>query len=1055
MIPVRIRSLIAVALLAATPESALAASLPDQAKVDRAIVDALRPARHPRLFINGEDLAVGRTNATTTTWGRDYLASQRRQTERFVSMEAAALRALVPPPGSQFVYGLGLDLDPVRKRKMRWAGWEDPFRVRALDGTLYPNAAFPDTGEGYRPAGTTERFYFRALANGGIVQALEQRVLPALADVFALGGSTAHARTAAVLLDAIAATYPTNRRGPLDYPTATGDLDRGGRLDRPYYQVARGLANYAWVIDVVAGSGELEQPSAYGAFPIREHVARNLLWDGGAYCHDFATRGYQLHNGHADYLRGAALAAVMLGLRELASTAIAGPLSFEAMLEVNIDRNGFYYETSPSYAAHNRTLYVDLAEIFVAMRRLGWNGVPDAYAHANLGRYLEAPFNRQEVGGHVPQIGDAGPDKAIVDPAARAPTAGARDTDSYLGAQLAAAWIQLIRTPEPGATRAAELLTDSFATAMSPLQPPASRWHLFHVTPQALRRVASVAPQPGRLQLDPIVHGAKGLALLRGGEGTQRYGAQLYFGPGHNHSQRESLTWTFFARGAEWSYDPGYFNKHYRMSWTSQSVAHLALVVDGRSHPWENGAARLVAWQPASEVQWVLASHPDLYADRGVTQFDRFLAQVHNRTTGEAAYWLDVGRVAGGKLRDDSFHSQMVTIESAPPLPPPDPARPSLAGDRDLGTAVLASDHLAGYDAANFYLVAPGDGYGFLGSPREIPLEGPVRVVLRDPLFAQARRDLRLTVDYVGAPGRRLLVAEGGAPFGVKRVPYLLQQDSGSGRSVFQKVLRLTAPGETDPIREVTTVPVSAAPKVPEASGLLVHWHDGRRDLWLLGGETGAVLTGAGAALPIVHTNGIVTLVQFDAAGAPRRILSSGATRVAVQGGPEVTSPGNLRGRVTAVAEAGAELRIAWEGGHRPPKGAMLVTVPPWGASAVWEVADASDDRVRLADATLSLARTEMLPVSGRPGYFAFAAGISRFYSGGSRPNTRYASGKAVYAGATFVGRVRHIEERTQQVLLEGPGVTRLSTTTPVRILETAVGDTVVVPLNLEWRAPP
>lgn len=303
---------------------------------------ALQPARHPRLFVTRADLATGRRNATETAWGREYLARQKAAVARFLALDAAALRALVPRPGSQFVYGLGMNLDPLQQRRLTWAGWEDPFGLRAADGRRYPNPEWPDTGEGVVDPRTKERYHFIAQANGRILQALEQTVLPALADVYALEGSVVAARAAAVLFDAIAAVYPTNRRGPLDYPVSPGDRDRGGRLDRPYYQAARGLVNYGFALDLVAASGELERPSGYGAFAIREHVARNLLWDGGTYCHDFAVRGHQLHNGHADYLRGAALAGILLEVRALAEPLIAGPLSLTAMLDVNIDRNGFY-----------------------------------------------------------------------------------------------------------------------------------------------------------------------------------------------------------------------------------------------------------------------------------------------------------------------------------------------------------------------------------------------------------------------------------------------------------------------------------------------------------------------------------------------------------------------------------------------------------------------------------------------------------------------------------------------------------------------------------------
>ncbi len=1041
-----------VLLGAASSQSATAPTL-SAAIPEAVLAGALHAPSHPRLFVSRDDVAAGRRNVRETPWGRAYLARQKAAAARFLRLDDAALRALVPPPHSLFVYGLGMNLDPVKKRRMTWAGWGDPFAMRDVDGKRYPNADWPDTGAGVVDPQSGERFYFVAQAHGRIMQAIEQTILPALAELHALDDSKPAAHAAAVLLDAIAAVYPTNRRGPLDYPTASGDLDRGGRLDRPYYQTARGLANYGFAIDLVAASGELEQASAYGPFSQREHIARNILWEGGAYCHDYAVRGYQLHNGHADYLRGAALAGVLLGHRPLADPMITGPLSLPAMLDVNIDRNGFYYETSPGYASHNRELYLDMAETMLAMRRLGWSGVPDIYAHPNLQLYLTAPFNRQEVGGHVPAIGDGGPDRSTHDPMRRVPAAPRVFSDDFIEAQLEAAWVQLVRGDGTARARAAELLADCFGSDHAP-DPTARRWTVFHVSPADIARVKATPPSPGRLATASVVHGAKGLALLRGGEGRQRHGAQLFFGPGHNHSQRESLTWTFFSRGAEWSYAPGYFNKHYRASWVTQTVSHLSLVVNQRSHPWENGTAHLTAWNDASDVQWAMAAHPNLYDDLGVTRFERLIAQVHNAATGEPAYWLDLARVEGGETRDDSFHTQMKSLATTASLSAVDPRRPSLSGARDLGAAVLASDYIAGFDAKNFYLATPGAGYDFLGSPREAPLEEPLRVTLSDPLFATTLPSARIVIDYLGAPGRRLIVAQGGAPFGTARVPYLLQRDSGlGGRSAFAKVIRLTDDASVDPVSSIERAALDpAAP--PAAMAMTVKWRDGRRDLWIVG--DGSAVTARAAGLPAVETDAQVALVEFSAEGKARRVHASGARVLRVAGGPQLESPGVVRGEVVSVGIDAPTLRVRWDDGAPPPAtAAIAVTSPPFGPSTTWSLARATANTATMADATLALAQSELRPVPGKRGEFTFASGISRFYSGGTRANTRYAIGKAVYAGETLIGRVRAIEGANQVVTLEGPGVASLRGPTAVRVLEVAAGDRIAVPVNLAWASRP
>ncbi len=182
----------------------------------------LAPAHHPRLFVFPEGLAAARRVVRETDWGRAFLHQQHERCDRFAAMSDQALRALVPGPGSQFVYGLGMGLDPVHGKRLTWAGWDDPFRVKASDGRVYPNDQWPDDGAGAVDAGTGQRYWFVARTHGFIMQQLEQRVLPALADVWALERSQAHA--AAVLLD-----VNIDRNG-FYYETSPGYADHGDHL---------------------------------------------------------------------------------------------------------------------------------------------------------------------------------------------------------------------------------------------------------------------------------------------------------------------------------------------------------------------------------------------------------------------------------------------------------------------------------------------------------------------------------------------------------------------------------------------------------------------------------------------------------------------------------------------------------------------------------------------------------------------------------------------------------------------------------------------------------
>jgi len=1018
----------------------------------------LAPEAHPRLFCTRDDVAAAQRIVQETEWGRAYLESQRRLCERFVAMSPEQLRSLVPPPGSKIVYGLGLNLDPVRGKRMRWGGWDNPFTVLDSEGKVYPNEEWPDKGDGVRDPRTGQTYYFTAQANGFIIAQLEQKILPALADVYALTGSQDHARAAAAIFDALAVTYPVNRRGPIDYPTSDSDMDRGGRLDRPYYQVARGLMNYVTAIDLLAPSGEFEKPSsAAPGMTIRENLIRNLLWDGATYCYQWTLEGYQLDNGHADYARGAAMVGILLGVREFAEPMLEGPLSLDAMLAINIDRNGFYHEVSPAYANHTRELYTTMAEMIEAARRIGWSDVPSAYANPAMQFFLNEPFNRQEVGGHMPAIGDDGPDRFEHDPMHRLPGKDYVNADRYLKSQIESAWVRLVRSPDQeDRRRAAQLLRDTYGDATP--QPPADdRWSIYHITPENIEMLQKIMPDPSRFETGSTFYGAKGLALLRGGKGSQRYGAQLFFGPVHNHGQKEALTWTFFARGSEWSFDPGYYNTHYRFGWTTTTVSHQAIVVNATSYDTSAGGGYLLSWHDSPLVQWALARHPDAYREQGATRYERLIAQVHDPATGELAYWLDVGTVAGGNIRDDSMHTQMQEVSLNVALP--EPRAPSLYGDKDLGRILADDGRLNGPEFADkpFYWEPPGDGYGFLGSPREVPMPDAVRATFTNPAFAKVFKGA-VVADLLGAPGRKLIVANGPQTLGTPSVPYLLRRDEGEGTSVFAKVLRLLDDPGRDIIASVKALQFEGAAAGRGPSGWCITWSDGKRDVWLLGdSDRRGIYATAAADLPRIATDARIALVRLGADGRISAIHASAATHISVEGGPTLEGAGSVEGRVTKASTDRGTVTVTWSGAAdalrdvRP--GALLVSVPPEGQPATWRVARIEGDMVEFEDVKLALARNvEFTAMPDKPGWYALLPGVGRFFDRNSKALGRYAVGKHVYRGDRRVARIAELAPDARSARLESNGQpASLGERFTGAILEIGPGDRVIVPVERDW----
>ena len=359
--------------------------------------EVLRPERFPQLLTSREELAQLRAGWAEMPHLRQYVEEQRKIVVPLLEFSDDELRRLVPPAGAPIVYGLGMNLDPYGER-LRWTSWKTPFKVMGRNNVVYPNADYPDDGSGCGKDG--KKYYFTARAYGFVCSELEERVLPALGDLYALTGEKQYAHVAAVLLDAVAGIYPANRRGPLDYPGRKADRDRSGRLQRAYYMVARGLENYANTLDLITASGELEAPSAFPGFAsIREHVAANLLRDGGEFCYDWAMEGGQLNNGLADYVRGAAYAGLLLRDERLLTPLLKGPSSLRSMLDNNVDRNGFYFEVSTTYSVHTTELYCAMAGIADAAVRQGLAAGASFYRDPGLVAMMDRFFIRRELSG--------------------------------------------------------------------------------------------------------------------------------------------------------------------------------------------------------------------------------------------------------------------------------------------------------------------------------------------------------------------------------------------------------------------------------------------------------------------------------------------------------------------------------------------------------------------------------------------------------------------------------------------------------------------------------
>ncbi|NLF61602.1 MAG: hypothetical protein GX574_10665 [Lentisphaerae bacterium] len=980
------------------------------------------PQGYPKVFHAAGAIQARRQECATSSMLTSFLEGRVRHVAAVIDMDDEQLRALVPPVGQPVVYGLGMSLDP-HNTVLRWAGYKNPRCVIGKDNVVYPNETHPDDGSGWSGPGN-QKCYFRARAAGFAYGWLESQ-LAALADCYALTGEQRYAHAAAVLLDAIAPCYAADVRGPLDYPIAKGDEDCGGRLDRPYYQVARGLKNYVWCFEAIMPSGELGKPSLTApGNTMFDNVAKNLLFNGGIYCLGFALGGTQLHNGHADYVRGTAAVGIALGIPKMVEPLLDKALGLQAMLDVNIDRDGFYVESSHGYSQHTLSLYMDLADLLDAAARQGIPGAEPLYDEPAFFNLIFRYFDRAEVGGRLPEVGDGGPDRLATIPTnLRAPVTGKSTKNTALDKQLRDAWYLWSRVRKPEyKQRCAEFLRAAYGDNPDV---PAYSFLLYRISQDDVEALAATPAPADYFAGESVLYGGKGYAILRGGTPSASHGLQLLFGALHNHSQAECLSWVFYNLGAEWSYDPGYFNTHYRFGWTSISVSHQQVTFNAKS-AIPSGDGEILAWQPEGSAQYVFAKHPYSYAREGAIRNERLLGQA-DAPDGSLDYWIDISIAQGGEFRDDSYHCVMSKMETQLEFTPMNQF--ALGGDRFKGQHFLPDYRLSGETDKAFYWTPEGDGYNLLIKPAKAiaPADNStLRFRFTNAIFAgPASLRQAIAVDFPGESNREYYQAESMPVRGADSVPYILRRDHGAEVSVFAKVIHFAdEDAASTKVLAVKTVPVK--PGGQGVRAYMIELSDGRKDCWFVG-------DGAAHTFHGLQSSAQVAVWRYQADGSLSEHHSSGAAKA---------------GRVSDVCEKNGkiQLTVQWdEGVADDVQAAKALISCGAGRPGSWSIDSIQGDVIMLNAAKTHLGRVEFTPIGENTYTLRPESGF--FYGRGGRwDNANFQGRHIVDEAGNAVARGVDFCDRTN-----GLFTVTLSTQIPkgfYTITEIAKGDTFKVLVN-------
>ncbi len=670
---------------------------------------------HPTVYLTPEDVMRAKENIQKYAWAKAHSQAILREADSWLAKPDAWLRDVVPGKGACFAYGF----TGCPRCGAKWgtwysarASWDAPGKVTCTNGHTLPDAEHPDPGTGYR--GKDGRIhYFVGSYNAWVVEMLTLRAADSLVHAYTLTGDERYAAKAALILDAIAAIYPSCDKGSWDYPSDPPS----GRLNRPWYQVARVLIHYTNEYDQIAGSKALDTPSATAGLTKRRNIEENLLKNGAAYCYEQSRKG-ALHNGTADYIRGALAVGICLDIPEYVRWAVDGPYGIHSLLENNIDRDGQYYETSASYADHTRDLYLSFAEPLRNYRGSAYPGGVDLYKHPKFRRFLWLHNLSLNSAGHLPRYGDSAPDVTRIDAAeppfnksdyrylerlyARTEDPQERRGLAALLRRLAGGDVDKLRG---GASGSVEWIGGGFTDL---------RWLLFHA-----RDVADAdGPLPAdaaRRLTDSALFGQKGMAILRSDTDSVPQALLLRYGPSLNHGHLDDLNINFFSHGYELTYDLGYAlgSTHTQVGWAKQTASHNLVLVDetsqGEKSGGSGGSLHLFADLPG--VKLVEASSEASYSAHGVTLYRRTLALIDGCL-------VDLFRVRGGKQHDYVFHTRGETAEiRGVALGPEEPG--SLAGpDISWGDKQLNDGDLAGHANKPYWNPPPGNGLGFLVRPR-------------------------------------------------------------------------------------------------------------------------------------------------------------------------------------------------------------------------------------------------------------------------------------------------------------------------------------------------
>ncbi len=694
------------------------------------------------VFMSAEDILRARELTETAGWAKSLKNSILQQADKWVNVSDDYIRQLMPKEGSTFAYGTA----GCPEHNISWTSFgrngiadlNQPGVLRCPGGHLIdfdnPNSKYYDDGRGV--VINNVRYFFRGVYNAAIVNTFtgwgsDDGVLHYLAYAFALTGEDKYAEKAAVILDCLAHLSPTTI-GPRDFnPNEPNRVT--GRLHLLTSIVHRTKVHYVRSYDILYNHPAMQAKSFYSDKTVAENVAEGLLLD--YMFHEFDLRGGNFstfHNHEADELRGMLAVGLVLGIPEYIKWGLEG---FSYFLENTIDKDGLYYEGSPSYANFVQNVFSDIAEMAYHYDPAKYDAsdLPERinyYDHPKLREFLFGNRDKLDVAGHYASFGNAASDTKRILEFSRSP-----------GSEFGFVDRLYHRTEIPE-------LKEKYRDAMlelsqgNPDNLRSGTWALFAVelpTGEIEKRYRDI---------DVAItayYSTKSLAILGSGEGINRRGLLIRGGPSLPHSHDDILALFFYDKGYMLSQDNGYniFGTPVHRGWATRAISHNLVVVDNdiyRKDNWwykNSPGADLKAFVDLPGMKYVHLDNPHQFPNSAkISEYSRRVALID--IDDMESYVFDVFTVSGGKRHDYSFHTGAPILasdtqfESIPGvwtlagLDYPDATYDEQGkswGERIIPGDLIRDLGVRSEGVNESFNPAPGNGYGFIYDLQEGTLE--------------------------------------------------------------------------------------------------------------------------------------------------------------------------------------------------------------------------------------------------------------------------------------------------------------------------------------------